>query len=131
MTRKCTICGQDKELERDFHKNKICPLGYDTRCKDCERKRHNDSHGELVYRVLCHYGTVCICCGEDNPAFLTMGHPNNDGAQHRKETNATNIFWWLENNNYPDGFVVECWNCNSGKKLNEVCPHKDVGAACE
>jgi hypothetical protein len=77
-------------------------------------------------QVIEHYGGVCTCCGETNPAFLSVDHVNNDGAEHRLVTNNTNICGWLVRNGFPDGFTVLCYNCNLGRQhagLDYVCPH--------
>ena len=35
------------------------------------------------------------------------------------------MYEWIKRNNYPDGFQVLCWNCNSGKGANGgICPHE-------
>lgn len=51
--------------------------------------------------MLTHYGTKCQCCGEKQVEFLTIDHINNDGNKHRKETNYSNIYSWLRQNDYP------------------------------
>lgn len=35
-------------------------------------------------RVMDYLGGVCVCCGEDDLDVLTLQHPNNDGAAHRR-----------------------------------------------
>lgn len=46
----------------------------------------------LKLEVLAGYGGKCICCGETHPAFLTVDHINNDGAEHR--TQKSTWQWW-------------------------------------
>jgi hypothetical protein len=76
-------------------------------------------------KVFDHYGRVCVCCGEDEPLFLTIDHINNDGYAHRKEVGGGSGFYrWLVLNGFPAGFQTLCWNCNCGRRLNGgVCPH--------
>lgn len=72
------------------------------------------------------YGNRCACCGETESAFLTIDHVNNDGAKHRKEigTTSLDLYRWLRNNNYPDGFQLLCANCHLAKTYLGICPHK-------
>ena len=91
------------------------------------RARIRDKKRKLVV-FEAYGGPVCNCCGETILGFLTIDHINNDGASHRKEINARGgnaMYRWLKNNNYPSGFQVLCWNCNTGRAMNGgVCPHK-------
>ena len=94
--------------------------------KKGKRKEYFEkSYNKLKDEVFAAYGgRMCVCCGETIREFLTIDHINNDGAKHRKEIN-TPLYTWLRKNNYPEGFQVLCWNCNSGKRINGgVCPHK-------
>lgn len=80
----------------------------------------------LREKVFDHYGWVCKCCGEIEPAFLTIDHVDNGGTQHRKEIGGGTCFYrWLIKNNFPEEFQTLCWNCNCGRKL-DICPHKKV-----
>lgn len=79
-----------------------------------------------------HYGGKCGCCNERRLPFLTIDHPNNDGAAHRKSLKMSGaasgwrIYDWLRSQGYPKGFRVLCWNCNVGRHINGgKCPHKD------
>lgn len=80
--------------------------------------------------VVKHYGGHCVCCGETNPAFLTIGHKNDDGTKHRKETGGYGgqiLATWLVTRDFetPYELQLECFNCNNGKIANGgICPHK-------
>jgi hypothetical protein len=93
-------------------------------------------------QCLEHYGTSCYCCGESNPLFLTMGHPNNDGAKHRREVAADlktghvtdkssgvgglRFYRYLVKHGFPTNYEIrtECFNCNCGAIRNKgICPH--------
>lgn len=76
--------------------------------------------------VINHYSkeNKCVCCGESNIKFLTIDHINNNGAEHRKQIKNDHLAGWLVRNNYPEGFQILCWNCNEGKKIYKICPHK-------
>jgi hypothetical protein len=49
-----------------------------------------------------------------------------NGAQHRKEIGGRtrDLRLWLKRHNFPPGFRILCFNCNSGRHLNGgICPH--------
>jgi len=55
----------------------------------------------------------CELCGIDNIDVLTIDHINGNGAKHRKEIKKyKDLYSWLRDNNFPDGFRVLCRNCN-------------------
>ncbi len=78
-------------------------------------------------------GYKCSCCGEIEELFLTIDHIDESGAKHRRQMKKekTYFYKWLLDNNFPPGFQVLCFNCNSGKGLNwrkngiAECPHKN------
>jgi hypothetical protein len=78
--------------------------------------------------VISHYGGQCSCCGCSDIRVLSIDHINRDGAKHREETGHGEKFYlWLRRNGYPTGYRVLCFNCNSGRELNDgVCPHQTV-----
>jgi hypothetical protein len=77
--------------------------------------------------VLEHYGKQCACCGETEIKFLSIDHINNDGAAHRKVIGkgGTTLYYWLRDNEYPDGFQILCHNCNFAKGIYGICPHQE------
>lgn len=88
-------------------------------------------HIRLKTAAMQAYGGKCACpkCPETNAKFLTIDHINNDGSAHRREMKGKGcaIYRWLKHNNYPDGFQVLCWNCNSGRGANGgICPHLEL-----
>ena len=108
--------------------------------EDIERfkKYHQDNKEKILMRkkteymklrleVLNHYardGKIeCICCGENEPTFMTIDHINGNGRKHL-ESISTHLSAWLKKNNYPSGYQILCINCNMGKYRNGgVCPH--------
>lgn len=91
---------------------------------------------KIKKEVFSHYSNgkiKCYCCGENIIDLLTLDHPNNDGAKHRKKLRqkysikGTGVifYYWLKRNNYPKDIKlqVSCWNCNSGKAIYGICPH--------
>lgn len=99
-------------------------------CFNCNNAKRNV--GDLRREAISAYGAGCRCCGESRINRLTIGHPGNDGGEHRKSTGTEKTFYrHLKKMGYPatpDGFNIEvqCWNCNSGAEANRgVCPHKE------
>jgi hypothetical protein len=87
------------------------------------------SRERMRNEVLTAYGGRCACCGEEDYAFLTIDHVNEDGATHRGKrgkNSALYVYRWLIKNDYPDGFQVLCFNCNCARSMrgDGVCPHK-------
>lgn len=140
----CNECRKTHPISM-FYNDKSRKDGLYPYCKPCDKKRcltfYNNSPARRAkvsartkelqkYRkqaAVKYYGGKCACCGELESVFLTIDHINNDGAEHRRQTNgaARNIYRWLEANDYPEGFQVLCMNCNFGKHMNGgTCPHK-------
>lgn len=81
---------------------------------------------ERRLRVLTRYGgdpPVCACCGTGHLEFLSMDHINGDGAAHRRLIGRSSLYRWLEQNDYPEGFRVLCFNCNCAIGFYGYCPH--------
>lgn len=107
-----------------------------TRCRECRIKqehymgnfepRRKVKAKERKRRVFEAYGGIeCACpgCVENNLDLLNIDHINNDGGAHRKKIGG-NIYSWLEQNNYPEGFRVLCFSCNIGRAQHGgICPH--------
>jgi hypothetical protein len=118
------------KLKRDLHSKKR----KDPVWVDAERKRGRDYHNRIRHEVMMAYGGYrCACCGETEPAFLSIDHIKNDGAEHRRQISsrpgngkgASGPTWkWIIDNGFPEGFQVLCMNCNFGKARNGgICPH--------
>lgn len=102
-------------------------------CRSCaasQRKRLRALNVGIRNEARKRYGSACRCCGEENRAFLTIDHINNDGASHRREVGVGMSFLlWLRKNNFPKGFQTLCFNCNIGRHLNSgICPHRLLAA---
>lgn len=82
------------------------PIQRSQRCSDCYKKAmewQNELYKRRKAIIYEHYGAVCKCCGETEPAFLTIDHINNDGAAHRKVCGSSLAsFKWIIENNFPD-----------------------------
>jgi hypothetical protein len=83
---------------------------------------------DAAYRA--YGGYRCQCCGETEEAFLSLDHVNNDGAEHRRQTDRRKLYKWLAKNGYQKSFQVLCMNCNFGKARNGgICPHQSSSAS--
>ena len=96
---------------------------------------------KLKAQVFNHYGPMCVCCGETEKTFLTIGHVNGDGAAHRQEVNGgergsrraggmtARVYLDIVRRGFPEAFRIECYNCNCGAFRNGgVCPHVKLTA---
>jgi hypothetical protein len=122
------------------------PEGYQVLCSSCNNKKeriksiiksfnrtkiHNilrvERSKKLKDEVYLHYlvnGEIeCECCGENDKDVLTMDHIEGGGTKHREEENIGDLYQWIKNNNYPDGFRILCRNCNQSLGHRGYCPH--------
>jgi hypothetical protein len=77
--------------------------------------------------VFGHYGTWCVCCGENEPEFLSIDHIAGDGAAKRSEHGSgASFYYWLVSHDFPQGFQVLCYNCNFAKRTYKECPHSKI-----
>lgn len=92
-------------------------------CEMARRVRVN-----LRAKVIEAYGSKCACCGESEPAFLTIEHTRRDGAAHRRslaKSNSAGIYWDLKRRGWPtDGYELLCFNCNHASWKLGICPHR-------
>ena len=104
-----------------------------------QQRNHNKA---LWAEFLSHYGSACGCCGETEPAFLTMDHIHNDGAKKKRELSrgkgqfahrsisTYRLILDLKRRQWPTNEVqVWCMNCNLGKRRLGYCPHAIVDTA--
>ena len=91
--------------------------------------RMRAKHADNKRRVFAHYGSHCVCCGEQREVFLTIDHINNDGHLYRKNGSRShnNVYGWLVRKGFPEGFQVLCRNCNWAKESFGECPHVHEG----
>lgn len=138
---------EEGESKSDFIKKKRCLLKEAGMCARCGRnsptedrltcdsclERQRFLHQVVKDQVFAAYGGYkCNCCGETTKEFLMLDHVNNDGAAHRREifgrsTGAGRVLYtWIKKNKFPPTFQVLCANCNWGKRINGICPHKAI-----
>lgn len=105
-------CGRnmiEKDWRRNYTQNRI---SYYTRQKD---------------KLFAFYGPFCNCCGETNRVFLTIDHVNNDGNLERKKYKTTSqLCKKIIDAGFPNTYQILCYNCNNGKRLKGICPHKTL-----
>lgn len=101
-------------------------LSYYQRNHDKLRLLARIRHRALRDEVFHAYGDACACCGEFDPAFLSVDHVNGGGKRHLMQIGGTgSLYRWLRSNGYPKGdFQLLCFNCNLGRAHNDgICPH--------
>ncbi len=122
------LIGERQEYRiKHREKNRLYNRAYRKRNKEKlnERGRTYSKKKRLEHKltVVERYGGSCNCCSENNVFFLTVDHIGGNGRKHRMTTGG-NMWRWLVRNDFPTGFQILCFNCNSGRYLNGgVCPH--------
>lgn len=92
------------------------------------KERAKNYRKQLRKQFLLEYGGQCICCGEQEPAFLTLEHKKRDGAKHRKlvGNNSVSVLEDLKRRGWPkDDYTILCFNCNRASYSEGVCPHQN------
>jgi hypothetical protein len=143
----CTKCEKRKNL-KSFAHQKLGLYKRAAECKKCHSLRYqgdqdthrdktNQRNAHMRYLCLSHYSDgqfVCDCCDIDNIEFLTIDHINGGGNKHRRQIARTAsktsgggpvTYGWLIEHNYPSGFRVLCFNCNTSMGLYKYCPHSN------
>lgn len=124
----CRECGVD--LKDSFSGKYYC-----ANCRDISNNIKRAANKRAKIAVFNKYGgCLCSCSAcplnqSCDPIFLTIDHINEDGNKHlnkyNKRYSGRQLYRWLEKNNYPAGFQVLCWCCNSAKHINHgKCVHE-------
>lgn len=73
------------------------------------------------------YGGRCICCGEIEPAFLTIDHIHGSDKKHGQNgRSGGSLLGELKRQGWPkEGYQLLCWNCNTAKYRVGQCPHQN------
>lgn len=88
------------------------------------RAQCTTSYHKTRIEVLKYYSPElsCVRCGFSDLAALSIDHINGNGNKHREEIHNANIYRWLKNNDYPEGFQILCMNCQFIKRHeNKEC----------
>ena len=95
---------------------------------------HQKRTQELKREVMSFYSKkisnskipCCNCCGENASLdFLCIDHIAGRKQGRKKDTKRGQaLYSYLKRNDYPPGYQVLCWNCNSAKFVYLRCPHK-------
>jgi len=96
---------------------------------------HSKENQELKREVFTAYSKktskskipCCNCCGENTSLdFLCIDHiagrKLGKGKVDTRKGKA--LYSHLKRKNFPKGYQVLCWNCNTTKFVYIVCPHK-------
>lgn len=128
------------------------PKGYQTLCYNCNcrmefskdieiPKEFTDKYQKFYYNTLLpkaekaklecinHYTrgkNTCQCCGEKNIDNLTIDHiDGRKEVKHSPKQGGIKLWVWLQVHNFPKGFQILCYNCNSARGNYGICPHKE------
>lgn len=104
-----------KNRERLLAQNKTYRLEEKHRLKYMRNNRMQTQKIE----VLTYYGNgkcACVRCGFDDLRALSADHIEGGGCQHLKKIGRRNLYVWLKENHYPEGFQTLCMNCQWIKK---------------
>jgi hypothetical protein len=136
----CARCGAERPLA-DFGPNEKRKDGKQTYCRDHQRAAVNASaaiHGARHGRehrqrfraeMIAAYGGRCACCGESEPVFLCLDHPNGVPDEHRNARHRSGrlspdkLCALLKRQGWPQEYRLLCWNCNAAIAMLGVCPH--------
>jgi len=79
---------------------------------------------ELKINVLTHYGNgkcACVICGFDDLRALSIDHIEGGGNEHRRKV-GRQIYLWLREQDYPEGYQTLCMNCQFIKRYKNDIP---------
>ncbi len=133
-----------KERQAQLRRQRLPTPEVIARRKEAEAKRNLVRRGntqfltaqvryrrKLKQEVIDAYGGRCVCCGETNPAFLTIDHKNNDGAAEKKGVRngaGAQYYRKLRQLKWPGHLQLMCYNCNCSRHFwnrGRNCPHSD------
>lgn len=92
------------------------------------RYRNKEAKEEFIQE----YGGKCQCpggCNVSEPAFLSLDHTFNDGAEHRRQIKRAghSMYRVIRDEGYPkDRYRLMCFNCNLARAHQGHCPHENT-----
>ncbi len=126
--RSCRICKTMKPINEFVLRGERGE--YRGKCKECYNKITKDIWVSVRKKIFDHYGWFCRCCGETMPQFMSLDHVNNDGFLDKhpngKKKSGKALYLLVLKQGFPDKYQTLCMNCNWGKKISGICPHKSV-----
>ena len=132
IRRKCRECWQQVSREwEDKNRLKVTrsKKGWYLDNREAILLKMRTAAKALKDEVISAYGGKCACCKEFLREFLTIDHPENNGAEHRRflRIHAGGSFYkWLKANKFPKEYRVLCFNCNFSMGRFGYCPHGKV-----
>ena len=90
------------------------------------RYRDNAAQARAALRdeVINAYGGHCVCCGEQEKAFLTIDHVTMTSREHRTVARSS-VYVDLKRRGWPkEDFRLLCMNCNWVIRGGKACPHQ-------
>ena len=124
-----------RELNRRWQKANLGKVAqsnaaWDVAHQDKVRAKRARTLARSKARVFAHYGTICACCGsaDDLQIDHVDGYQSDGSAGPRS---GSELYRWLVNNNFPDGFQTLCRPCNRNKASGPRCTlaHQGKSAA--
>lgn len=133
-TVQCPVCNRENRaawVEQNHDKHRATIKTY----RDARRPAINElartRTQEVKTQAITEYGGQCACCGISDLVFLTIDHPDGDGAAHRRAIFGDSVgragerfYRWLRREGWPTGFRVLCWNCQHATSKG-ICPHME------
>lgn len=122
------------ERRKKFRSMGLCRCGKQPQvgyayCRNASLKSWATWRNEAWGKVLAHYGRKCVCCGEDNPGFLTIDHKDGTGHVDRKANKnrgGWTFYYKIVKLGFPKNLQLLCFNCNCGKQRLGRCPHENA-----
>lgn len=135
----CQLCGAPREVLTRIRCN-ACAADHIRKGKEVRAEKPETRwamwararRARIRAVVIEKYGGRCECCGEADPAFLTIDHKNNDGRQERAIKNLSSggaFYASLVKGPPRDDLRILCWNCNCARHYHGVCPHEIARSA--
>ena len=111
-----------REYQREYRRRKRQDPAYRETMMRYMRRHHMENTEkikEAVVNVLTNGEGTCRWCGQGDLDVLCVDHVNDNGRQHAEECGyrgGNSFYKWLIKNDYPEGFQILCYNCNSKKE---------------